>query len=309
MRKTLSIVKMNHPSALDMKSLFDGAVYEGRFKERPLSWVCVVGEFFLKVPKFPAGSTLDADHPETLESVKQEYQACSLLHEKTPAVIRPLPLIPGLGCLFSAFVRGRDLLDILRNEEMSIEQRDDLLEDGVGICAAWHDVESQSISGISEYDYAASPFLKLSESELEVIRKSRKTLISQGFEVRNLRYSSEDGNVRFFDPHILNWGMAEEDFARFIVSLLMLNWKTRRPWIWKRFQLNRLLSSYESISVKPLSRDVLELAFRHVVAMREYHGKKRVSIAAAWIRPVMSFYCYAYFRQMRSWIKSNATGL
>ncbi len=69
-----------------------------------------------------------------------------------------------------------------------------------------------------------------------------RVIVLGGLEVRNFKQAGTDGQWRFFDPHDAVLGAPEDDFARYILSLLMITWGRHATCrIWTHFDYQRLV--------------------------------------------------------------------
>ena len=74
------------------------------------------------------------------------------------------------------------------------------------------------------------------DQEIKSIESQQKTIVVLGFEVRNFKRIYPNGSFNFFDPHHLLIGVPEDDFCRYLLSLLMLNWGNNTNFlIWRKF--------------------------------------------------------------------------
>jgi hypothetical protein len=134
------------------------------------------------------------------------------------------------------------------------------------------------------------------------IGERERTLFIGGFEVRNFRFDRRRDGWFFFDPQNVFRGMPEDDLARFVISLLMINWgQDGSVRLWQDFDVSDLLATYESASARSLDRTLLNYFLRETIATRRRFAKKALRNMSGAKRVLGWPYMAAYFMQLDHW--------
>lgn len=133
-----------------------------------------------------------------------------------------------------------------------------------------------------------------------------KSLVIDGFEVRNFRFDASTDMWRFFDPHRIKIGHPECDIARFVVSLLMIPWgRSVRCWTWTAFNFGELVAEYESARGTMVHAGLLRYLLAENVAMRDFFARKTIGRMRRAVRPAAWAYRAIFFMQLREWVNKN----
>ncbi|HEX7323837.1 MAG TPA: hypothetical protein VF292_00600 [Rhodanobacteraceae bacterium] len=270
-----------------------------RFTRRKESWVAESGGCFYKIPRASEDPLLDLDDPDCIATARREFSDLRFLHALDAAACRPeridgaCVVYPGLG--------GPDLRTLLLRRGPPAF-RIAALQAAMRLLARLHHADA---SAFPARDYRHGTFLAPTGAVLERMWRRPRTLVVTGFEARNFRYDQPRATWCFFDPHHLWRGCPEEDFARFVVSLLMLRGRRGGPRAWTRFDRGRLLAAYESLAPASLDKPLLNYFLRERLAMRRFHALR----SARRLRPVARVFAVAYtrlcYRQLQRALRSR----
>jgi hypothetical protein len=276
-----------------------------RFHARSLSWICTQGTLFLKIRKYHDSIEDDLQDARAKEHAQREHDNLVLLHQLDDAVIQPLARVDA--CVIYPCVEGYDLVDESSRKRIR-DIRPDFdrhIEDGISLLARLHGHPEKVPEGLARCDYRNSEFLPLTDAGLiSTIEGRPSSLVIHGFEVRNLRYDTAENRVRFLDPHRIFVGAPEEDVARYILSLLMINWgRHLNCMVWDDFDAERLLRAYEEVRGMALDRRLLAYMFDLKVAMRTSHARKNIERMNPFQGLLARVYARLFFRNVESWRK------
>jgi len=275
----------------------DELVRTMRWTARPLSWTLVADGRFYKIDRRSGDVAADLVNPEARARARIEHDLTCRLAALDPAVVTPIALVGS--CLVAPALTGDDMVTALRRGD---EERDAALEAALSLIGRLHRAEGAALEGVTAHDYAENPYLPAPPALRERLGARPRTLVVRGFEVRNFRAERPGGAWRFFDPHQADLAAPEEDVARFVVSLLMLNWgRHANVRAWDRFVPERLISTYEGARGLRLDREVLAYAFALNVAMRRFHSRGRTAGLAGARALAAAAYRKAYFWQIERW--------
>lgn len=274
-----------------------------KFLKRPLSWVALTSEFFYKIPKNSDDLEADFYNPVCIEEASKEYELACYLSDLDKNVNKPLSI--NGACIIYPLLSGPDMTEILKNrKDDGVVQKS--IESAVSLLGRLHQ-KSTGVSVFHVHDYGNNPFTRASCELLPQISAKKKSVVIYGFEVRNFRFDKTKEQWIFFDPHNICQGLPEEDFARFVVSLLMVNWgENHKCNIWQRFNLKTLIDVYEDSASSSLDRQLLQYAFSLVLAMRRHNAVKSVYTMGCLKRIFARVYLEVYFYQMNKWVEKNA---
>lgn len=276
------------------------------FSARPLSWIYCTQEYVFKITRYSDSIEDDIFNPKSIKYSKKEYEQLLLLNQLDASVIKPLDLIDA--CMVMPYIKGHDLI----NESAKIRVQDNLvdflayIEEGIALCGRLHRYESVIFADIPEYNYQKHEFLPASEPHLiQAIKNHRKTISIQGFEIRNFRYDQLSGKLVFFDPHHVYLGLPEEDFTRYILSLLMINWGRNINFlIWQKFDYAKLVKVYETTRGAKLDKLMLDYTFSLNLAMRKAHAKTSILEMNGFKKLIAYIYFQLFFLQVDWWRKN-----
>jgi hypothetical protein len=286
-----------------IRDLFEKLVSEGGFRKRQESWIAVSEDWFFKVPRCSNDVRADATHRLALAKAQLEYQVLAQLTEITTHVVRPLMVIPELGCLVLPRIYGDNARDILlRETDIAAVNRTALA--GIEICASLH-APRHFPKNVARLDYAKDPFGEAAFAP-QSPEFGHATLVVHGFEIRNVMMRGSDGFPVFFDPHDVGIGHPEEDVARYIISLLMVTWGHGGGLrIWQTFSAQRVIDRYEDEAQIALDPARLTYFMRRALRMREHYARQSKSELPRVFRALGSLYQLSFFEQLKRWMAKN----
>ena len=240
--------------------LIDAGLFTGRI----WSWVCVRQRYFLKIPR-ASGGRLHTDFTEGAAAADREYRLTQDLAEALGDMVdTPLRLIDG--CIVKRRLTGPDLWTLARQEGATSRVRNAISE-GVVFAAKLHRLDLASVPGLTVHEYADDPYLPAPEELHDRLSQRRPAIVLGGLDVRNFKQNRPAGRWLFFDPHVAELGAPEDDFARYILSLLMINWGRHADCrIWTQFDYRELVDIYERTRGSPLDEHVLAYMFARNIA-------------------------------------------
>ncbi len=272
------------------------------FTPRKESWVAVSGGRFYKLVRAgddPVQDWLDAGCGAT---AAREYADMQLLHRAADDALEPLRL--DHACVVYPELSGPDLRTAL------LRQRG-RGEGGAGLHAAMRllarvHATDQDLSAYPWKAYPANPYLPPERDVLQRIAKQPRQLCMEGFEARNFRHDRQRRAWCFFDPQTVSLGVAENDVARFIVSLLMVTWGAGGSLrIWTAFDANALRASYERAAGRTLDATLLTYFIHESIAMRRHFARRALARLGGARRLVGRPYLATYFRQLGNWAREH----
>lgn len=274
------------------------------FARRKESWVATSADGFYKIFRRSDDPARDWLDPACMEKARREYADMQLLSRCDEHACRPLRL--DHGCVVYPLLSGPDLRERLLRHG-SAADRAAALRDAVSLLARLH-AASEAVSRYPLKDYLVDVFLNPDADVLRRIEERRRTLCIEGFEVRNFRYDQRRGAWIFFDPQVVSRGVAENDLARFIVSLLMVTWgKGGSPKIWTHFDMDDLVSTYARAASRSIDPVLLDYFLHETIAMRRHFAEKALGAlrgVSQWLgRPYLS----AYFVQLKKWTERTGS--
>lgn len=263
------------------------------FRRRKESWVAESAGWFYKIARHGSDARHDLDDPACMATAAREYADLCFLHALDAAVCHPARI--ERACVVLPSLSGPDLRTLLLREP-SRERREDALRSAMRLLAHLHHGDPD---GYPLRDYPRANFLAPTPALLERMQGRPRTLVVTGFEARNFRFDQARGAWRFFDPHHVWRGFPEEDFARFMVSLLMLPGRRRGPSVWAGFDRFRLLADYEALAPARLDRPLLNYFLHEKMSMRRFHALRSAHRGALAVRPFAIAYTQLYYRRMQ----------
>ncbi len=293
-------------SQLDMKAALptDLAAIDGlNFTRRQESWVAESGGYFYKIIRRHNEPLQDLYDPECIETARREYSDMQFLHGLSEKVCRPERVEHG--CIVYPYLSGPDMRAALQSNPADAQRRT-CLREAMSLLAQLHAPAART----GDYplkDYQRDSHLVPDFDIRERISARNKTLVISGFEVRNLRFDRTRGTWFFFDPHHVKQGVPEEDFARFVISLLMINWgRDGALRCWSAFSMEELLAMYERASSTTLDKVLLNHFLRQTVVMRKAYAMRALRAMHPAQRIIGWPYLMMYFQQIEKWNLAHA---
>lgn len=272
------------------------------FAKRPESWVAVKDELFFKVPRLREELGDDLNGAANISMAEAELRASKYLAAMDSNVLEPLGV--SRACLIYRAISGPDLRDALLGDNFELGQCG--LLQAMGMLGRLHSSFRRSAVEMAEYGVTSPFFVTPTERCRRLMQVRAKSIVIDGFEVRNFRFDSRRRAWIFFDPHRIRIGPAECDVARFIVSLLMLRWgRSVRCWTWTRFNVKELLRTYEEESGCELDSDLIQFFLAENVAMREHYALLTIKDMSTVVKPLAMAYRNVFFLQTRNWVAKN----
>lgn len=268
------------------------------FSMRQLSWTAREDQLFFKIPRRTVDLVADARSDSCRQEIRTEFESLRLLASLSDHVIRPVGFVEEYSCLVLPDLDAEDLRNVLMSSRDSGNRRV-LLRDAMGIIAAIHRKGVPAGVELPTLDYEANPWLPAA-SHLAVA--GERVVVVDGYELRNLLVERLSGDIYLVDPHHVGIGFPEQDVARFIVSLLMLNWGRHfNCSLWTEFDWVDLIREYQNASGQSLDPERLAYCFEMIVAMRFYHSSRSLTRINPIVRPIGKAYQKAFFFQVRQW--------
>lgn len=278
------------------------ALEDGEFKGRRFAWIAQHQDLFLKIPRMGDVVLEDLSSDKVRTLAEQEFRDLNTLADLCSSVVRPLCVVTRFSCLVLPLLRGTELRPLLLNP-IHREQSRGLVRAAVEIVAEIHrKTLTADLNGYKLRDYLLPRPVGTQGHSAEL----RRVLVVEGFEVRNLFLSTSPRHLWFFDPHELAVGYPEEDMARLVLSLLMLNWgRSPRCKPWVDFSYGDMLEHYGRHAGYELRRDQMQFAFKYALELRKSNATRSIVAMVAPIRPIARLYSSLYFGQVLSWAARN----
>lgn len=264
-----------------------------RFTRRKESWVAASSGRFYKISRKSDDPLRDLVDPACIGTSLREYTNVCFLHGLDKAVCHPESI--DRACIVYPLLSGPDLRTLLISR-VSAEQREASLHSAMRLLARLHHGDT---AGHPVKDYRHDGFLAPPPAVLERMAGRRRTLVVTGFEARNFRFDRSRNAWFFFDPHHVWSGYPEEDFARFMISLLMIRGRRRGLRLWTEFDRFGLRESYESIAPAKLDSTLLNYFLCEELAMRRFHATKLARRMPAAVRVFVMAYTRLYYHQLQ----------
>jgi hypothetical protein len=285
-----------------------GLIAAGSFQRRPLSWVCALDDYWIKIPRKSANLARDARDPDVFARAAKQYGETGRLRALDERILAPIELDEKHACLIYRRLHGKDLHATVLAAE-SAGQITPALKEAIGLCARLHRIpeEDDRLNGLVRQDYLSDPEYPAGGSLAEEITAHAHTVVVGGMLIRNYMWDREGGSLYFFDPHGVFIGIPEEDAARFILSLVMATWGRRsiRWRVWELFDPDELLDHYETVSGRKLSPSLLRYGMDLHVARRWRYAKKSISSMQPLLRAPATAWGRQYFKQIQRWRKQH----
>lgn len=268
------------------------------FSARRWSWVCARDRYFLKIPRVAGqlGPDLSASRAEAQGEFRLTQQ---LTRQLDGLVDAPLRLIDA--CIVKRRLQGPDLWHLARREGGTSEVQAALAQ-GLVLAARLHRLDPATVPDLPVHDYAQDSSLPAPKELHDRLRRRPCTIVVGGLEVRNFMQDVNDGQWKFFDPHEAVLGAPEDDFARYILSLLMIDWgRHARCRLWTRFDYQQLLQTYETERGARLDRQLLAYMFQRNVARRRHEAQESTRDLPWYTAMAARTYEGLFFGQVREW--------
>jgi hypothetical protein len=270
-----------------------------QFARRRESWVASCSGRFYKITRKSDDPLRDLDDPACIGTSLREYTDMCFLHGLDEAACRPESV--DRACIVYPLLSGPDMRTVLIGHA-SAEQREASLHSAMALLARLHRGE---VAGYPVKDYHRDGFLALPPAVLERMASRQRTLVVTGFEARNFRFDRSRNGWCFFDPHHVWAGYPEEDFARFMISLLMIRGRRRGPRLWTGFDRFRLRESYEMLAPAKLDSMLLNYFLSEELAMRRFHATKLARRMPVVARTFVMAYTRVYYHRLQHALSSQ----
>ncbi|WHZ20050.1 MAG: hypothetical protein OJF55_002199 [Rhodanobacteraceae bacterium] len=273
------------------------------FTPRKESWVASSGGWFYKMFRSSDDPARDWLDPVCIEKARREYADMLLLHRFSKHVCRPVRL--DHACVVYPHLSGPDMRAMLQMRGCTSAQRAAALRDAVTLLARLH-AETGEALDYPVKDYLRHSYLTPDAEVLARITARERTLFIGGFEVRNFRFDRQRNAWFFFDPQHVFLGIPEDDLARFVISLLMVNWgKGGSLRIWRDFDVTDLVATYQQASARTQDPLLLNHCLRENIAMRRHFAEKALRGMHGAGRLIGRPYLSAYFLQLEKWVAKH----
>lgn len=274
------------------------------FTARKESWIAASSGRFYKMFRRSDDPVRDWLDPVCIERGRREHADMLFLRRFGERVCRPLGL--DHACVVYPLLSGPDMRVMLRSRNTAVVDRRTALREAVVLLAQLHAATRATAAPYPAKDYLHTGYLVPDEQVAKRIAQRERTIFIGGFEARNFRFDSHEGAWYFFDPQHMFLGMPEDDLARFVISLLMLNWgRGGSLKLWQNFHIGDLLSAYEGVSARLLDRTLLNYFMRETVAMRRHFAEKALRSMGGARRILGRPYLAAYFLQLEQWVANH----
>ncbi|MGH8160841.1 MAG: hypothetical protein ACRESR_01565 [Gammaproteobacteria bacterium] len=271
-----------------------------RFRRRKESWVAASAGYFYKIPRKGDDPLRDLTDLACIDTALREYADMRFLFAlAADGVCRPERI--DRACIVYPLLSGPDLRTLLLRTRTPRE-REPPLRSAMRLLARLHHGDA---ADYPVKDYRRDSFLAPTPELLDRMQGRQRTLVVTGFEARNFRFDQHGNGWLFFDPHHVWRGFPEEDFARFMVSLLMLRGRRSVPMPWLGFDRFRLLAAYETSAPARLDRRLLNYFLDEELAMRRFHAMQSAHRMPTAARPFAIAYTRFYCRRLQHALASR----
>jgi len=280
-------------------------IAELTFTRRKESWVASSPDRFYKIFRRSDDPLRDWLDPQCMEKARREYADALLLGRLSDCVCTPLGL--DHACVVYPRLSGPDLRPMLQQQRgaAGARHRAKALRKAMLVLAQLHRARPE-LAVYPPKDYLRAGYLVPDAEVARRIGERERTLFIGGFEVRNFRYDRDRDGWFFFDPQHVYLGMPEDDLARFIISLLMINWgQGGSVRLWQGFDVEDLLSAYEDAAGFLLDGALLTYFLRETIAMRRHFAQKALRNMKGAKRAIGRPYLAAYFMQLTHWAANH----
>jgi hypothetical protein len=270
-----------------------------RFTRRKESWVAAASGRFYKITRSSNDPLRDLVDPYCIGTSLREYNDVCFLHGLAESVCRPEGI--DRACIVYPFLSGPDLRTWLISRAPPARHQVPL-HSAMALLARLHRGEA---AGYPVKDYRRDGFLAPPPAVLQRMADRPQTLVVTGFEARNFRFDQSRNAWFFFDPHHVWIGHPEEDFARFMISLLMIRGRRRGLRPWTEFDRFRLRASYEDLAPAKLDDTLLNYFLCEELAMRRFHATKLARRMRGAMRAFVMAYTRVYYHQLQRALASQ----
>lgn len=271
------------------------------FTPRKESWVASSRGWFYKIFRASDEPLRDWVDPGCTARAWREFTDTRFLHDISAGVCRPARL--DHACIVYPHLSGPDLRALLQHGNPAA--RTAALRAALNLLARLH-APTDAARRYRTKDYARDVYLQPDAQIAARIAVRERTLFIGGFEARNFRYDRARGAWRFFDPQHMSIGVPEDDLARFVISLLMLNWgRGGSMTAWRAFEVGELVAIYEAATARAVDRALLAYCLRDTVAMRRFFAEKALRSMHGAKRVLGRAYLAFYFRQLANWVANH----
>ena len=275
------------------------------FTPRKESWVASSAGCFYKIFRRSDDPERDWLDPVCMEKASREYADTLLLGRLSGRVCGPVKL--DHACIVYPQLSGPDMRPMLQQLRGAADtlRRMNTLREAMVVLAQLHGV-TQDTPDYPLKDYLHNGYLDPDAEVVKRIGARERTLFIGGFEVRNFRFDRRQQGWFFFDPQHVFLGMPEDDLARFVISLLMINWgRGGSVGLWQDFEVGDLLSTYENAAARSLDKILLDYFLHETIAMRRHFAEKALGNMSKAKRVFGRPYLAAYFMQLNHWVAKN----
>ena len=278
-----------------------GWLDELAFTARKESWVASSADWFYKIFRRSNDPARDWLDPLCIDKASREHADTLFLGHLSDRVCMPVRL--DHACVVYPRLSGPDMRPMLQQMRgaAGARHRTEALCEAMVVLAQLHGA-NQEASDYPVKDYLHNGSLVPDAEVTRRIGERERTLFIGGFEVRNFRFDRRRDGWFFFDPQHVFRGMPEDDLARFVISLLMINWgQDGSVRLWQDFDVSDLLATYESAGARSLDRTLLNYFLRETIATRRRFAKKALCNMSSAKRVLGWPYMAAYFMQLDHW--------
>jgi hypothetical protein len=271
------------------------------FTPRKESWVASSADWFYKIFRRSDDPARDWLDPLCIEKASREHADALFLGRLSDRVCMPVRL--DHACVVYPRLSGPDMRPMLQQIRgaAGARQRRGVLREAMVVLAQLHGAK-QEASNYPVKDYLHNGCLVPDAEVTRRIGERERTLFIGGFEVRNFRFDRHRDGWFFFDPQRVCLGMPEDGLARFVISLLMINWgQDGSVRLWQDFDASDLLATYEDAGARSLDRTLLNYFLRETIAMRRRLAGKALRNMSGAKRALGRPYLAAYFMQLNHW--------
>lgn len=263
-----------------------------RFTRRRESWVAASSGYFYKISRKSGDPQRDLVDPACIATSQREYTDACFLHGIDDAVCHPERI--DRACIVYPLLSGPDMRNLLISH-VPAQQYEASLHGAMRLLARLHRGEA---AGHPVKDYRRDGFLAPPPAVLERMAARTRTLVITGFEARNFRFDRGRNTWCFFDPHHVWAGHPEEDFARFMISLLMIRGRRSGLRLWTGFDRFRLRASYEKLAPAKLDDRLLNYFLHEELAKRRFHAVRLARRTRAMARVFVMAYTHLYYQRL-----------
>ena len=256
---------------------------------------------FYKIIRRTDDPLQDLDDPVCIDTASREFADMRFLHGISDRICPPER--NERACIVYPLLSGPDMREVLLDKRARA-QHESCLREAMELLARLH----QRADGLAQYpvkDYRCDSFVLPDPGTSERMKERKRTLVVTGFEARNFRFDAGKAAWFFFDPHHLWQGLPEEDFARFLISLLMIKGRRRGFRPWKDFDRSELLAMYEESAPTKLDAKLLNYFLHEQLAKRRFHAMKAIPRMGPPAGAFVRTYTDWYYRRLQGALESQ----